>query len=152
MTALRILLCLVAMVLMPVSHAETAAGFDADLAKQLGADSYGMSRYVLVLLKAGPNRQQDPQTASELQRGHMAAINHLANEGKLVLAGPMLAGGELRGIFILNTAEPDEAQQWLQADPAIQAGRLQAELHPWYGSAALKQVNQLHQQISAKQP
>lgn len=152
MLFLRNLLCLGAILLLPVSYAEQTTEFNAALAEQLGADSYGMSRYVLVLLKTGPNRQQDAESASELQRGHMAAINQLASEGKLVLAGPMLDGGELRGLFILNTAEPDEAAQWLQADPAIQAGRLSVELHPWYGSAALKQVNKLHQRIAKEQP
>lgn len=147
------LLCLLLM-LLPWQNlaAEPIPEFNAALAEQLGADAYGMSRYVLVLLKTGPERQQDAGTATELQRGHMAAINQLASEGKLVLAGPMLDGGELRGLFILNTADVAEAEHWLKADPAIQAGRLAVELHPWYGSAALKQVNSLHQQISATQP
>ena len=36
------------------------------------------------------------------------------------------------------------------ADPAIQAGRLEMELHPWYGSAALQEINALHKRVQQK--
>lgn len=36
------------------------------------------------------------------------------------------------------------AREWTLTDPAIQAGSLTMELHPWYGSAALMALNDLH--------
>jgi uncharacterized protein YciI len=57
--------------------------------------------------------------------GHMANINRLAKEGKLVAAGPFEGGG---GIFILNTTSLDEAKNWLSTDPGIQANRWNIEL------------------------
>lgn len=66
-------------------------GYNAQLAKQLGADDYGMHRYV-------------------------------------------------------ETVE--EAEALTNTDPAIKAGSLVMELLPWYGSAALMKVNDIHGQIA----
>lgn len=126
--------------------------FNEQLANNLGADDYGMRRYVMALLKAGPNRDFDSETAQKIQRGHMANINRLADEGKLILAGPFLDGGELRGIFLFDVATVEEARELTESDPAIQAGSLEMELHPWYGSAALMKVTEIHYQIAKEQP
>ncbi|WP_105102342.1 YciI family protein [Microbulbifer pacificus] len=126
--------------------------FDPQLAKELGADEYGMHKYVMALLKAGPHRDQDPGTAAELQRAHMANIQRLADEGVLVLAGPFLDGVELRGIYVFDVDTVEEAQKLTETDPAVQAGRLVMELHPWYGSAALKKINQLHGTLAKQSP
>ncbi|MEX0661550.1 MAG: YciI family protein [Balneolaceae bacterium] len=126
--------------------------FDQELADQLGADDYGMRSYVMAILKAGPNTDQDEEEAMELQRGHMANINRLAEEGVLVLAGPFSDGGEMRGIFIFDVETVEEARELTESDPAVQAGRLAMELHPWYGSAALLQINEIHDTISKETP
>jgi uncharacterized protein YciI len=121
--------------------------YDSVLAEKLGADEYGMKSYVIAFLKPGPNRDQDSATAVELQKAHRANIRRLAQEGKLVLAGPFLDGGEMAGLFIFNVTTIEEAKQLTESDPAIKAGRLIMDLHPWYGSAALVQVNDVHQTI-----
>ena len=77
----------------------------------------------------------------------MQNIIRMATEGTLVLAGPFLDQGEVRGIYIFNVATVAEAEALTNTDPAIQAGRLVMELHPWYGSAALMEVNQLHKRV-----
>jgi uncharacterized protein len=130
----------------------TDARYDQQLAAELGADNYGMRTYVMAFLKAGPNRDHDPETAREIQRGHMENINRLANEGKLILAGPFLDGGELRGIFLFDVETVEEARELTETDPAIQAGRLAMELHPWFGSAALLKVPDIHTRISKEVP
>ncbi len=122
--------------------------YDEALAKSLGADEYGMRPYVMAFLKSGPNRTQDSITVAEIQKGHIANIQRMANEGKLVVAGPFMDDGEVRGIYVFNVATIEEAQALTNTDPAIVAGRLVMELHPWYGSAALMQVNQVHKKIA----
>jgi uncharacterized protein YciI len=117
------------------------------LAQHLGADNYGMKQYVMAFLKAGPNRSQDEETADKLQTAHLKNIQRLAAEGKLLLAGPFLDNGNVRGIYIFNVPTLDEAEKLTQTDPAIQAGSLVMELHLWYGSAALQQINELHNAI-----
>jgi uncharacterized protein YciI len=124
--------------------------YDSVLAKQLGADEYGMKPYVMVYLKRGPNRSQDSATAAELQKAHMANINRLAKEGKLIMAGPFMDDGEVRGIFIFDVPTVEEAKKLTESDPAVQAGRLVMELHPWYGSAALVMLDSLHKKVQKK--
>lgn len=124
--------------------------YDSTYAAKLGADDYGMKPYVMAFLKAGPNRSQDAETAAALQKAHLQNIMRMAEEGTLVLAGPFLDQGEVRGIYIFNVATVAEAEALTNTDPAIQAGRLVMELHPWYGSAALMEVNQLHKKVQKK--
>ncbi len=122
--------------------------FDSVLAAKYGADKYGMKRYVMAFLKRGPNRNQDPEEATRLQAAHMANIGRMAEEGSLVVAGPFLDDGEIRGIYIFNVSDTAEARKLTETDPAIQAGRLVMELKPWYGSAALMGVNEVHGKIA----
>jgi uncharacterized protein YciI len=79
----------------------------------------------------GPNRGQDAETAKRLQAEHLAYMDGLANEGKLVLAGPITTDGERRGIVVYRVGDEAEARKRGEGDPMIKAGRLALELHPW---------------------
>jgi uncharacterized protein YciI len=125
---------------------ETA--FDSTLAAQLGADQYGMRKYVMASLKRGPNRDWTKEEADSLQRAHMDNIIRMADEGKLVLAGPFFDDGEVRGIYIFAVNSLEEAEALTNTDPAIQAGSLEMELREWYGSAALMQIPELSKKVS----
>lgn len=127
---------------------ESENKYDEDLAKQLGADDYGMKKFVVAFLRRGPNRSQDSTIRANLQRAHLDNITKLAEEGKLVLAGPFLDDGELRGIYIFNVSSIEEADSLTKTDPAIQAGSLIMDLKPWYGSASIIQINELHEKIA----
>ena len=127
--------------------ANSSTKFDSVFAKSLGASEHGMHQYVMAFLKKGPNRNQDSTTAANLQKAHMDNIIRMANEGKLVLAGPFMDDGEIRGIYIFNVATVEEAEALTATDPAIQAGRLSMELHPWYGSATLPLITPLHKRL-----
>lgn len=124
--------------------------YNEALAKKLGADDYGMRKYVIAFLKAGPNRDQDSATAAKLQAAHMANIVKMADAGQLAVAGPFLDKGEVRGIYIFNVESVEKAKELTETDPAIQAGRLVMELHPWYGSAAVMQIAETHKTIQKK--
>ena len=69
---------------------EAEIKFDEKLAKSLNADEYGMKKYVFCLLKSGTNTTASKEETSKLFEGHMANINKLAKEGKLVVAGPFM--------------------------------------------------------------
>lgn len=114
------------------------------------ADDYGMKPFVMAFLKSGPNRSQSPDERNALQQAHMANIERMAAAGQLVLTGPFLDGGDIRGIYVFNTADTAEARVWTATDPAIEAGSLSMELHPWYGSAALMAINDLHNLIQLR--
>lgn len=121
--------------------------YDSALAHKLGADDYGMKKFVMAFLKAGPNQELDSVQRAELQRAHLDNIFRLADEGKLALAGPFLDGGDLKGVYIFNVETIEEAKALTETDPAVQAGRFTMELHPWYGSAATCMINDQHKRI-----
>ncbi len=124
---------------------------DTALAKQLGADEYGMKQYVMAFLKSGPYRSQSKEEAARLQKAHLDNIGRMAKEGKLLVAGPFMDNGEVRGIYIFNVTSLEEAKALTETDPAIQAGSLTMELRPWYGSAALMKVVEIHNSLPQKE-
>lgn len=121
--------------------------YDSVLAKKLGADSYGMKRYVMAFLKTGKVKLQDSTKRAELQMAHLRNIIRLSNEGKLLLAGPFMDNESPRGIYIFNVTSLEEARKLTETDPAIQAGTLEMELRPWYGSAAVMELLRIHHSI-----
>ena len=127
---------------------EEGGVYDEDLAKELRADEYGMAQYVVAFLKRGPNQDQSEQEAMDLQKAHLANIHRLLDEGKLLLAGPFMDDGDVRGIYIFDVTTVDEARELTATDPAIKAGRLEMEFHPWFGSAAVREVNAIHERIA----
>jgi uncharacterized protein YciI len=74
--------------------------------------------------------EKTPAT-EEIQKGHMANINKLAEMKKLVAAGPFGDNGRLRGIFVFRVGSLEEAKLLTATDPAVQAGRLAMDIHPW---------------------
>jgi uncharacterized protein YciI len=90
--------------------------------------------YFLVLLKKGPIWSPEVTPEGEAgQAAHLANINRLHAEGKLLLAGPFIDSPDenLRGLFILAAGSLAEAVALTQADPAVQTGRLAMEVIPW---------------------
>ena len=130
-----------------IVHEETFA-YDSVYAAKLGADDYGMKSYVMAFLKSGPNRPEDPTLKDSLQSAHLANIEKLADEGKLVLAGPFFGGDELRGVYVFDTDSIEEAASWTATDPAIIYGSLEMELKKRYRSAAQVDVNNLHKKAA----
>jgi uncharacterized protein YciI len=125
--------------------------YDSTLAKTLGADEYGMKTYILVILKTGTNNLEKGQERNELFRGHMENINRMAEDGKLVIAGPMGKNDmTYQGIFILNVTTKEEARELLKSDPVIREKILDTELFEWYGSAAIGEYLKVHKKIEKK--
>lgn len=119
---------------------KTNPNYDAELATKLGADDYGMKKFILVILKSGTNVSPDKAAKEASFAGHMTNIERLVEEKKLIVAGPILKNEKsYRGIFILDVADLESAKKLLETDPAIKAKYLEAELYVWYGSAALSE-------------
>lgn len=113
--------------------------YDAALAEKLGADAYGMKSYFLVILKTGPTVGASPELTKKSFEGHMANIQRLVAEGKLVVAGPLAKNEQAyRGIFIFHQVKDEqELKAMLSTDLAIKNGLLDYEIFSWFGSAAL---------------
>jgi uncharacterized protein YciI len=132
------------------SEAPAVSGYDAELAKKLGADEAGMKHYILVILKTGSNDANiKGKERDEIFAGHMANIERLGSQKKLAIAGPF---GEndmaFRGLYIFNVATVEEAQKLTESDPAVKAGIFEAVLVPWYGSASLMATYDIHRKIA----
>jgi len=98
--------------------------------------------YMLVFLNTNTNREALPQEeVSALQKAHIENIGRLANENKLIIAGPFNGGG---GLFILNTSSKEQAMEWLNTDAAIRANRFILELFeykPRIGAVCVAESN-----------
>jgi len=82
--------------------------------------------YVFVFLHKRNDLQEIPKPElDKLMEGHMANINKMAKEGKLLVAGPFEGGG---GIFIFNTTSRNAVEEWLKGDPGILANRWRLEM------------------------
>lgn len=131
-----------------LSFAQENTEYDESLATELGADQYGMKAYVFCILKTGSNTTTTPEEKQKLFDGHMLNMKKLADENKIILAGPFRKNDRnYRGIFIFNCATIEEAEILVNSDPAVKAKMFEAELTPWYGSATLSKVKDLHKKI-----
>jgi len=103
-----------------------------DITKDTTVTVGEMKRYWLVLLQKGPNRNQDSISAEKIQAAHMANINRLAKEGKLIMAGPIGVEDDLRGIFLMNCTDSTEVENFVKTDSAVMTGRLIMKYYPWW--------------------
>ena len=127
---------------------EYSIRYDSLLAKEMGANDYGMRKFVIAYLKRGPSRDQDSVQTENIQRAHLDNMVVMAEAKKLVLAGPFMDDGEIMGIYVFAVETLEEAAELTASDPAVMAGRLIMDLHPWYGSAALMKINELRKKVS----
>jgi uncharacterized protein len=87
---------------------------------------YAMRWYVLGILEKGPTWSPEvTEQSKKLQEGH-------------IVAGPLADAGDFRGIFLFDTEKVEEARQWSDSDPAVQAGRLKVRLMRWYAAKGIK--------------
>ena len=93
-----------------------------------------MVRMQLVLLKAGPNapREITPETRAA-HRARTAEMLRAVAAGELATAGPVRDGGDLKGVLVYR-ADSATAHRRALEDPAVKAGELTVEMHPWFAA------------------
>ena len=94
--------------------------------------AYQMKQYWLVLLKKGPNRNHSKADGEKIQAAHMANINRLHQQGKIIMAGPIGSDHDIRGIFIMDGKDSTEIASYVATDSAVITGRLRVEILPWW--------------------
>ena len=115
-----------------VSNAEQAAAREEP---GVGPGGYEMTTYYVGFLYRGAKwTPEETAETRKLQEAHMANIVKMGAEGKLVIAGPFTDNGDLRGLYVFRVGSADEAKALVESDPAVRAGRLRFELHPWYAA------------------
>lgn len=101
-----------------------------------------MKTYYMVFLYRGDQwTPEQNATTKAIQEGHLKNISRLAETGKLILAGPFLDDTNLRGIFLFDAKDEAEVKSLIATDPAIIAGRLRAEIKPWFSRRGITIVD-----------
>ncbi len=93
---------------------------------------YMMQKYFIVFLKRGDSRSQDKEEAAKIQKGHLSYLGGLYEKGYICMNGPFGSDGAVRGATVYRVATEEEALKLASEDPAVKAGRLQVEVHPWW--------------------
>jgi len=109
------------------------------MAQAANEPHYEMTTYYVGLLYRGPSWTPEvtPETQA-IQKGHMENIGKLAASGKLILAGPFSDDTTLRGMFVFQVASLEEATALCATDPAVKAGRLRVDVHPWFSAKGIR--------------
>jgi uncharacterized protein YciI len=92
----------------------------------------GMEQYTLVLLKSGEKWNPSAPGFMDVMKQHHAVVKEMTERGKIAVAGPFPFSnpGELQGVTIFRVGA-EETAKLVQDDPAVKAGLLKAEIHPW---------------------
>jgi uncharacterized protein len=93
-----------------------------------------LQQYYVVFLMSGENRTHDKATAERIQNEHIQYLTDLWKQGKIILNGPFDADTEMRGMSIYKVDNAEMAKRLAEADPAVRAGRLKIEVHPWWSA------------------
>lgn len=101
-----------------------------------------LKQFHMAILKKGPKwTATRTKETEELHQAHMERARTLVESGKAVVAGPLTDDGDIRGIYIFRAPSAEEAKAWANDDPAVAAGHLVAEMHPWWSEDVFKKAN-----------
>lgn len=107
----------------------------------------------LVYLQTGPNSaSHTAEQKSEIFQGHMANMQRLAAEKKLIIAGPFgqPRNAAWRGIFVFDIAEVRDAEAVGATDPGVLAGEFKLVVRPITASATLREALRLEDEMQAE--
>jgi uncharacterized protein YciI len=104
-------------------------------------EEHKLVQFQMAILKKGPKwaTTKEPERDAILKQ-HGGNVVSLLESGKAVIAGPFHDDTELAGILILRAASTEEAKTWVDADPAVMAGLMVAEMHPWWSEDIFKKA------------
>ena len=89
---------------------------------------------LVVLRRPRTPRDYDEATLERIQQGHLAYHAALRESGQIVTNGPVTDQPDesLRGLTFYRTGSLQETRRLAEADPAVQAGRLEIDVMTWY--------------------
>lgn len=102
-----------------------------DVMKRTTTPETLMTAYLAFLVRGDKWTPDKTPETEAIQKAHLENINRLAELKKLVVAGPFGDNGTLRGIFVFRVNSIEEARDLAATDPAVKAGRLALQIHPW---------------------
>jgi uncharacterized protein YciI len=86
----------------------------------------------MVLIKRGDHFNPNAPDFMDVMKQHHALVIEMTERGQLAIAGPFPFSdpGELLGASIFRV-DAEQTAKLLQDDPAVKAGLLKTEMHPW---------------------
>jgi len=115
-------------------------GLISALAEEGAEPDYEMTTYQLVLLHRGPDHR--PMGEREIQghqEAHLSYLKALFDADTAIIGGPLDGSEELRGVVVLDVGSVEAAEAVMAEDPWVRAGRLEAEIHPWWTAKGIVQ-------------
>ncbi len=92
-----------------------------------------MTTYQLVFLVQGDKADYlSAQEGAAIQQAHLEHIFAMLDSKKAAAAGPFLGDHDIRGFIVFQTGSLEEAKKLAESDPAVKAGRMKVEIHPWW--------------------
>jgi uncharacterized protein YciI len=92
----------------------------------------GMEQYTLVLMKKGKGWKSDPPSFNFVVQQHTIFFTQMEAQGHLAVAAlfPLNIPGDLRAVDIFRVGT-EQTATLLKDDPAVKAGLLKPEIHPF---------------------
>lgn len=92
---------------------------------------YIMQKYFLVFLKRA-KAASEHLDVQMIQKGHLDYLGSLYKKGIICMNGPFGDDGNIRGATVYRVSSQEEAERLASEDPAVKAGLLEIEVHPWW--------------------
>jgi len=108
--------------------------------------------YVFVYLILNEPERFTRADMGEAMQGHFDNMAKLADEEKLLIAGPLAEpriSPQHRGIFVLNAETIEEGRKIASTDPAVRAGIFKMEMYTFTTDAPLLRLPQLERDAEA---
>ena len=100
---------------------------------------FKLVEFQMALYKRAPEGQQVANVDNEtLHKQHVEYIASLLESGKIIIAGPLVEQGDIRGVSIFHEKSIAEAKTLAESDPVVKAGHLIVEMHPWWSEEVMK--------------
>ena len=105
-------------------------------------EAHKLVQFQMAILKKGPKWDTTKDVErNQILHQHLRNVVSLLQTGKAVIAGPFGGDSDLAGIFIFRAASAEEAKTWVDADPAVKAGLIVPEMHPWFSEDIFKKAD-----------
>jgi len=99
-------------------------------------------QFQMAIMKKGPKWDStSQQERNSIKQQHLGNVVSMLDSGKAIIAGPFGDNTDIAGIFILRAPSADDAKAWVESDPAVKAGLMVPEIHPWWSQDIFRKAN-----------
>ena len=109
--------------------------------------------YAMTFIKTGPLRSPTREQQAEAMQGHFANMQRLAEEGTLLIAGPLAepkSDPDHRGIFVFDADTIEKGQALAATDPAGQMGVFVMDNYLLTTDAPLTELTRLEEEYKQR--